>query len=221
MALVPTDFVNRCPGGKRFRVHGDETIEVEGEGFPTVPEDDDFRPHLENTWRNWAPLFRQAAEEYGIPTSWLVAIAATETGLWANDPERQRTLTSSADAVGIMQVVPRWQPETREQLLDAETNIRVGARILAEGTRRKGSGPFLPHLASDYNAGPGHCWPGRNPWNLGGDYAGGKHYVTHAIRFNNAAVAMGVNRRRGPAWLAAGAGVALGAALALFVRTVR
>lgn len=204
-------WTNKC-NGRRWRTLSDGRIEVEGEGVPLLEPSDLRSRYLEQTWANWAPDFRAAARQYGVPLSWLVAIATIETGPWSARPQQQATIVSSAGAVGIMQVIPRYQPETATELARPSTNIAAGARIirrLADGA----TGAELPHIASAYNAGAGssalgvRCSPGRNEWNLASD----ANYPRQTIVLNNTALALGIGR---PTLLASSVhGAALGAVM--------
>src|SRR3972149_6103442 len=91
------------------------------------------------------PDTERAAAKHQIPVSWILAVIYAET---LGDP----TLTSSAGAYGLMQIMPfNWGGRTRAQMADGPTNIDVGAGILAGHARRMG--PVLPKIASGYNAG--------------------------------------------------------------------
>src|SRR3990172_3099154 len=93
----------------------------------------------------WRPDTERAAAKHQIPVSWILAVIYAET---LGDP----TLTSSAGAYGLMQIMPfNWGGRTRAQMADGPTNIDVGAGILAGHARRMG--PDLPKIASGYNAG--------------------------------------------------------------------
>jgi soluble lytic murein transglycosylase-like protein len=115
----------------------------------------------------------------------LVAIATTETGAWSNDPTKQAGIVSYAGAVGIMQIMPQFQPETATELGVPRINVAVGARILAKLSQVM-SGE-LPAIASGYNAGSGsrgpHC-SAVNEWNMASD----ANYPRQALQYNNAAL---------------------------------
>jgi len=175
------DWVNRC-GGKRWRTLPNGLIEVEGEGTPAYQPGSAQFANLTRMWNNWGALFRSAAARYGIPVSWVLGIATTETGAWSNDPARQATIISYADAVGIMQVIPRFQSMTAAQLQDPSTNVATGARILSQ--HAKTFGAELPYMAAAYNAGSVYCDVGRNEWNFRAD----ANYPRQALQYNNAAL---------------------------------
>lgn len=212
--------VNKC-GGKRWRTHRNWTIEVEGEGFPLVTPDDPRWPYMLRTWDHWGPLFKQAAKRYGLPVSWLLALASIETGFLSKNPETQRKAVSPAGAAGIMQLMPfvatmyGHRPEERS---DPAINIDVGAHLISDLARGR-TGPELPHIGSAYNAGAGsgsggvRCSPGRNEWNFAADH----NYPRQAIEFNNAAIHfLDVNERPIWGWAVGGVAFALAAAVAAY-----
>lgn len=97
-----------------------------------------------------------AAQEAGVPASLFLGLVKTESD-W--DPQAH----SGAGAIGLTQVMPVWASPsyaasiglpglTLDQLWDPETNLRVGARILAGELKRFGD-PGLAAMA--YNAGAG------------------------------------------------------------------
>jgi hypothetical protein len=137
--------------------------------------------HLQQTWDNWKSLFRSAAAKQDLPVSWLVGIASTETGNWSGKPSSQATIVSPAGAVGVMQIMPAFQPETAAQLSIPAINIQVGARILHQLS--KGAGLQLPYVSALYNAGHIEC-RSINQWNL---FSEGD-YPTRAVKYNNGAI---------------------------------
>lgn len=140
----------------------------------------EFR-NLAATWSNWQALFRGAARRYGIPVSWVVGIATTETGSLASAPQRQASVVSFDNGVGIMQIT-NYPGTTAAQMADPRANIDIGALILSKHAARFGY--ELPAVAASYNAGSVYCDPGRNEWNLRttGDYP------RKALMYNNAAL---------------------------------
>lgn len=203
-------YHNPC-GGQRWRTLRDWRIEVEGRGLPTAsPSASDYY-QLELSWKHWGGIVRRAAARHGVPASYLIALMAVETGLWARDPERQASLTSSAGARGLMQIMPgnarMFGGYDKAELFEPRVNVDVGARIVS---RFMDDGHDLPALSALYNSG-GLCSPGRNRYNLRTASVGGVSYVDHAIAWNNAAVTdLGANA----SWLvpvALGAVVGVGA----------
>jgi soluble lytic murein transglycosylase-like protein len=101
------------------------------------------------------PVLRQAAREQGIDAELLQAIVVVESGY-------NRQAVSPRGAVGLMQITPetadryatpseRRQPAA-ERLLDPRTNLRTGARMLADLTRRFGG---IDVALAAWNAGEG------------------------------------------------------------------
>jgi soluble lytic murein transglycosylase-like protein len=181
-------WANKC-GGKRWRTLRDGRIEVEGEGVPLVRPGTARFKQLERNWRNWSSLLSSAAARYKLPLSWLVALATVETGSWSDRPSVQASIRSPAGAVGIMQIMPQYQPESAAQLTDPRTNTNVAARIVRDLVDGR-TGPELPHIASAYNAGAGstslgvRCAPSRNEWALMAD----ANYPRQALELNNSAI---------------------------------
>jgi hypothetical protein len=175
------DWVDNSCGGRRWRTLPNGLIEVEGEGTPVyAPGSADFA-NLERTWTNWAPLFQSAARQYGIPVSWVVAMATSETGAWSNDPARQASIISFDQGVGIMQIT-KYPGTTVEQMLVPANNVATGAKILREKADRFGA--ELPYVAAGYNAGGVYCSPGANEWN----FRATANYPRRALQYNNAAL---------------------------------
>lgn len=175
-----SDWQSPC-GGARWRTLSNGLVEVEGEGVPAYSVSSPEFRNLAATWRNWQSLFRSSARRYGIPVSWVVAIAATETGPWASDPQQQATVVSFDQGVGVMQIT-RYPGTTAAQMADPRANIDTGAMILGKHAARFGY--ELPAVAASFNAGSVYCSPGNNEWNLRttGDYP------RKALMYNNSAL---------------------------------
>jgi hypothetical protein len=175
-------FTNPC-GGKRWMTLPSGEIEVEGEGVPAyVPGDAGFET-LVRTWQNWKPLFRASANKYDAPLSWLVAVANVETGLWSDNPAKQATIVSYANAIGVMQVIPSTASMlgfSASDMYDPAKNIDAGAKLIAQLRAKYYE---LPPISAVYNSGR-LCSPGRNEWNLLAD----GNYPRKAILGNNAAI---------------------------------
>lgn len=103
----------------------------------TIP--DSARPYL--------PLLRAAEDANGIPRDLLTRVAYQESRFRPDVINGQ--VISSAGAVGIMQIVPRWHPGVNP--LDPGQAIPYAARYLADQARRFGSWAYA--LAA-YNWGP-------------------------------------------------------------------
>ena len=101
------------------------------------------------------PLLREAARESGVDVELLKAIITVESGFNAK-------AVSPRGAIGLMQITPETadryargaeakRPAT-ERLLEPRTNVRTGARLLADLTRRYGS---IDVALAAWNAGEG------------------------------------------------------------------
>jgi len=92
----------------------------------------------------------EASQRFGVPEAWIMAVMRVES---AGDP----TVTSSAGAIGLMQVMPVTYATLRVRLglganaYDPHDNIMAGAAYLREMHDRYGAIGFL----AAYNAGPG------------------------------------------------------------------
>lgn len=92
------------------------------------------------------PMFDAASARYGLPAGLLARVGEVESAL---NPQAR----SSAGAVGIMQIVPRWHPSLGESgALDPDKAIPYAAKILRAWRDEFGSWTLA--LAA-YNAGPG------------------------------------------------------------------
>lgn len=183
-----SEWRNPC-GGKRWRIDPSGFIEVEGEGFPEHGPDTKQYQYMMQTWENWAPYFRAASREFGVPLNYLLAIASIESGYWSDDPAEQATIGSHAGAIGVMQLmgvakkhVELAFPDKRfGEREDPRENIRMGAALLRD-LLDKNEWSF-PEVSAIYNSGR-KCSPGHNEWNLMAD----ANYPRHAILWNNAAL---------------------------------
>jgi soluble lytic murein transglycosylase-like protein len=187
-------FTNPC-GGLRYRALPNGLIELEGQGTPAYEPGSARHVLLEQTLANWRPFFRRSASHHGLPVSWLAAIAAVETGPWSASPEGQATIRSPVGAIGIMQIMPAtatmlgFRPD---EMLDPQLNIEAGAMLIAQLAERSDG---LPAITGRYNSGKLCCSDPRcgadctNPFGFCTD----SDYPGAAVRYNNAAVLLGVN----------------------------
>jgi soluble lytic murein transglycosylase-like protein len=85
----------------------------------------------------------EVGQKYGLSPHLLYAMARTESGL--NPLAIHRGNADGSYDIGLMQINSAWLPRLRaigiseEQLLDACTNLDVGAWILAQDMRRLGA----------------------------------------------------------------------------------
>ncbi len=101
------------------------------------------------------PWLREAAQRYGVDIELLQAVIAVESGFDA-------TAVSPRGAIGLMQITAETADRyatpaearlpAEQRLLDARTNIRTGARMLADLTRRFNR---IDEVLAAWNAGEG------------------------------------------------------------------
>ena len=101
------------------------------------------------------PLLREVAREHGVDVELLKAIITVESGF-------NTKAVSPRGAIGLMQITPETADRyasgaeakrpAAQRLLDARTNLRTGARMLADLIRRYGS---IDIALAAWNAGEG------------------------------------------------------------------
>jgi hypothetical protein len=209
---------NKC-GGNRFRTLPDGRVEIETVGIPVFTPNQTEYKYLKQTWKNWKRLIRRHARKTGLLPSQVLAIATKETGLWSDDKKKQAQMGSPAGAQGIMQIMPCtvFQYGPWKDLVcgrdrkKPNASINMGSVMLRSHMKLYGG---LPAAASAYNSGSLKCYtgptsnPGVKPnqfnWEHEHDYA---HVAT---KYNNTAIAMGVNKPSLTPWILGGVGVAGG-----------
>jgi soluble lytic murein transglycosylase-like protein len=107
--------------------------------------------------KRWNPVIAEASDRFDVPESWIRAVMQIESGgrttLGENLP-----ITSSAGAMGLMQVMPSTYEDMRQQHAlgpdpyDPRDNILAGAAYLSWLRDRY---PY-PTLFAAYNDGPGN-----------------------------------------------------------------
>lgn len=103
---------------------------------------------------SWTPLIEDAARRFGIPPEWVHGVMQVESG--GRTTMNGRPITSSAGAMGLMQVMPGTFAELTARYglgsdpFDPRANIMAGAAYLREMYDRYG--PL--HFLAAYNAGP-------------------------------------------------------------------
>ncbi|HEX9620191.1 MAG TPA: transglycosylase SLT domain-containing protein [Polyangiaceae bacterium] len=207
-------FQNPC-GGKAWELLASGEIAIQGEGTPVLAPTSAAATLMLQNWTNWASMLRAAASKYGVPVTWLLAIATMETGPWSKNPLQQAGMISPAGAVGVMQIMPATASMlgvAPGQLTDPAVNIDAGAKLVAQLAAKNPSG--LPAISAAYNSGKvcGCAKSGCNEWNLYAD----ANYPRRVIEWNNTAIAAGLGSSFGPSMLPV-FGAALGASLALVV----
>lgn len=89
----------------------------------------------------YATCWEEASNDYGVPVDVLKAVAKTESGFRPNAVNKNK---DGSEDVGFMQINSSHLPAlgkygiTRASLLDACLNLKVGAWILSENSRRLG-----------------------------------------------------------------------------------
>lgn len=102
----------------------------------------------------WHSFIAEASRRFGIPESWIRAVMAAESG--GHTILDGRPITSSAGAMGLMQVMPETYAEMRQRLglganpYDPRDNILAGAAFFRTMYDRYG----YPGAFAAYNAGP-------------------------------------------------------------------
>lgn len=104
----------------------------------------------------WGPYIVKAAERFDVPERWVREVVRQESG--GRLYENGQLITSSAGAMGLMQVMPATfdelrgrYPELGDDPYDPHDNIMAGTAYLRELYDMFGSPGFL----AAYNAGPG------------------------------------------------------------------
>ena len=102
----------------------------------------------------WGPYIREASQRFDVPERWIRALMRQESG--GNLYRSGRLITSSAGAMGLMQVMPGTYDELRSRHnlgpdpFDPHDNIMAGVAYMREMYDIYGSPGFL----AAYNAGP-------------------------------------------------------------------
>src|SRR5476649_1339514 len=102
----------------------------------------------------WGPYIKEASNKYDVPEQWIRALMRQESG--GNLYRNGRLITSSAGAMGLMQVMPGTYAELRARHnlgpdpFDPHDNIMAGVGYMREMYDIYGAPGFL----AAYNAGP-------------------------------------------------------------------
>ena len=103
----------------------------------------------------WDEMVEEAARRFNLPPSWVRGVMRTESG--GQTMLNGRPITSSAGAMGLMQVMPETFAAMTQRYglgndpYEPRANILAGAAFLREMYDRYGAAHFL----AAYNAGPG------------------------------------------------------------------
>ncbi len=107
--------------------------------------------------KRWNPFIAEASNRFDVPQSWIRAVMQIESGGRTTLGEDQ-PITSSAGAMGLMQIMPSTYEDMRQQHglgsdpYDPHDNILAGAAYLRW---LRGVYPY-PTLFAAYNDGPGN-----------------------------------------------------------------
>ncbi len=102
----------------------------------------------------WGPYVREAGKRFDVPELWIRAVMRVEFG--GNQYQNGQLITSSAGAMGLMQVMPETYDELQSRYnlgddpFNPHDNILAGTAYLREMYDIYGSPGFL----AAYNAGP-------------------------------------------------------------------
>ena len=103
----------------------------------------------------WTPYIKEASRRFKISTDWIKAVIRIESGGRTLSDDNQ-PITSSAGAIGIMQVMPETYREMRQQYAlgadphNPRDNILAGTAYLSWLQEKYG----YPKMFAAYNAGP-------------------------------------------------------------------
>lgn len=115
-----------------------------------------YVPDPNDPLSRWVPLIREASQRYDMPEKWIRAVMMRESNGRATNRDG-KVLTSSAGAIGLMQVMPGTYELMRAQYglgpdpSDPRDNILAGTAYLREMYDLFGAPGFL----AAYNCGPG------------------------------------------------------------------
>lgn len=104
----------------------------------------------------WTPFIKEASRRFGVAEAWIGAVMRLESG-GRTLLDDKRPITSSAGAMGIMQVMPETYQEMRRQHglgadpYDPHDNVLAGTAYLSWLYGKYG----YPKMFAAYNAGPG------------------------------------------------------------------
>nr|WP_286207840.1 lytic transglycosylase domain-containing protein [Hephaestia sp. MAHUQ-44] len=125
-------------------VHADDAVEPASAAAPATP-----------TLARWDPLITEASRRFAVPETWIIAVMQAESA--GRTRLNGRPTTSSAGAMGLMQLMPDTYAALRRRYSlgpdphDPRDNIMAGTAYLRLMYDRFG----YPGLFAAYNAGPG------------------------------------------------------------------
>jgi membrane-bound lytic murein transglycosylase B len=137
--------------------HGTPRIESRKDARPPSAFEAEERMSPHERMQRWSPLMAQASKRFGVPQSWIRAVMLAESGGRTMAGEGQ-PITSSAGAMGLMQLMPSTYADMRVQYglgadpYDPHDNVIAGAAYL-RWLRQKYD---YPAMFAAYNDGPGN-----------------------------------------------------------------
>ena len=166
--LVLASVCAGCAGGSQYSGHWDGRRGYDGNGdygydvAASRSEAGSYRSRAARSYAApgprddpWGPYIHEAAARFQVPERWIRAVMRQESGgrLYETDGS---LITSSAGAMGLMQVMPRTYDTLQRHYglgsdpFDPRDNILAGTAYIREMYDRYGSPGFL----AAYNAGP-------------------------------------------------------------------
>ena len=118
---------------------------------------DEFEMSRKAMLDRWTPFIAEASRRFSVPVSWIRAVMSRESG-GRTMSDAGLPITSSAGAVGVMQVMPETYDEMRAEHglganpYDPHDNIIAGTAYMRQLYRRYG----FPEMFAAYNDGPGN-----------------------------------------------------------------
>jgi soluble lytic murein transglycosylase-like protein len=140
LALLLVALVSGTVAGKVASAKGQLDV---GARIPALPELDEVA-NVCPVPSQYRPAFARAVHETGLPLAMLVAVGQVESNL-------QTDARSSADARGLLQVLPSTAAELRLNADRPDSNVLAGARYLEQLLERFHSTDLA---FAAYNAGP-------------------------------------------------------------------
>jgi hypothetical protein len=168
IALILLSACAGCAGGGRHAAHWDGRRGYDGHGdygYDLAASQAEASRYRARAARNypvpgtpddpWGPYIREAASRFQVPEQWIREVMRQESGGRLYDDDGG-PITSSAGAMGLMQVMPHTYEMLRQRYglgddpYEPHNNILAGAAYIREMYERYGSPGFL----AAYNAGP-------------------------------------------------------------------
>nr|WP_209990044.1 lytic transglycosylase domain-containing protein [Azospirillum picis] len=121
----------------------------------SAPVETAYVPDPSDPLSRWVPMIREASQRFDVPEKWIRAVMMRESNGRATTGSG-RVLTSSAGAIGLMQVMPGTYELMRSQYglgsdpSDPRDNVMAGTAYLREMYDLFGAPGFL----AAYNCGP-------------------------------------------------------------------